>query len=86
MKFGQQQDVRVERQNPIAAGERDGLVLRRRETGVLVVVDDPAADLELLQNVDGAVGGRVIDDDDFVAEYFCASTESRHFLIKRPLL
>ena len=62
----QQQDVRIQGQDPVAAGEPDGLVLRRGEADVLVVVEDLAAIFELLQDVDGAVGGGVVDDDDFL--------------------
>ena len=35
----QQQHVGIQRQNPLAAGERDGLILRGGETDVLFVVE-----------------------------------------------
>ena len=54
----QQQHVRIQGQHPVAAGQRDGLVLRRGEADVLLVVDDLAAILELFQDVDRAVGRR----------------------------
>ena len=82
----QQQHVGIQRQHPIAAGQRDGLILRRREADVFVVVDDLAAVFELFQNVDGAVGGGIVDDDDFFRRYLCASTDSRQRLMNRPLL
>ena len=62
----QQQHVRIQGQHPVAAGERDGLVLRGGEADVFLVVDDLAAVLELFQDIDGAVGRVVIDDDDFL--------------------
>ncbi len=62
----QQQHVRIQRQHPLAAAHPDGLVLRRRKTDVLVVVNHPAAVHELLQDVHRAVGGGIIDDDDFL--------------------
>ena len=65
MKFGSSRTSGFKRQHPLPAGERDGLILRRRETDVLIVVDDPAAILELLQDVHRSVGRRVVDDDDF---------------------
>ncbi len=61
----QQQDVRIQRQHPFAAAKPDGLVLRRREPDILIVVIDPAAVCELFQNIDGAVSRGVVDDDHF---------------------
>ena len=59
----QQQHVRVEREHPISARERDRLVLRGGESDVLLVVDHDAAILEALENVASAVGGGIVDDD-----------------------
>ena len=55
--------LRVRTQVPDASA--DGLVLRGGEPNVLVVVNDLASILELLQYVHRAVGGGIIDDDDF---------------------
>ena len=63
-EVGQQQDVGIQRQHPVAARKLDGLVLRRRKTHVFLVVVHLAAALELFEDVDGAVGGGVIDNDD----------------------
>ena len=38
---------------------------------ILVVVVDLAAVLELFEDVDGAVGGGVVDDDDFLEPVLC---------------
>jgi hypothetical protein len=65
-KVGQQQDVGIQRQHPIAVGELDGLVLRGGETDVFLVVVDAAAVFELFEDVDGAVGGGVVDNDDLL--------------------
>ena len=65
-EIGQQQNVRIQRQYPIAAGERDGLILRRREADVFRVVDNLAAIFELFQNVHRAVVGGVVDDNDLL--------------------
>ncbi len=62
----QQQDVGIQGEHPIAVREPDGLVLRRREADILLVVVDLAAVFELFQNVDGAVGGGIVDDDDLL--------------------
>ena len=85
-EIGQQQNVGVERQNPAPFDRCDRLVLGRGETRFFVVVDDPAGVLELFEDVDCAVSGGVVDDDDFFLSYFCASTDSRHRLMNRPLL
>ena len=65
MKFWQQQDVRVQCQNPVAVGQGDGLVLCGREPDVLVVVINAALVRERLQDVYRAVGRSVIDDHHF---------------------
>ena len=62
----QQQYVRIESQHPGAGAGADGLILRGGESNVLVVIDDLAAILELLQYVHGAIGGGIIDDNDFL--------------------
>jgi hypothetical protein len=62
----EQQHVRIQRQDPIAAGQPDGLVLRRREPVVVVVVINLAAILELFQDIDRPVRGRVVDNDNFL--------------------
>ncbi len=54
-KIRQQQNVRIQRQHPVAAGEADGLVLRGGETDVLLVVNDLASVFELFQDIDCAV-------------------------------
>ena len=41
----QQQNVGIQGQHPLAAGERDGLILRGREADVFVVVVRPGSDL-----------------------------------------
>ena len=64
-EVGQQQDVGIERQNPLPLRQPDGLILRRRESQILVVVVDAAAVGELFQNVHGAVGRRIVDHHDF---------------------
>jgi len=51
----------VSTQSPLE--KLDGLVLRRRKTDVFLVVVHLAAALELFEDIDGAVGGGVIDDD-----------------------
>ena len=68
----QQQHVRIQRQHPLAAAHPDGLILRRREADVLLVVDHLAAVFELLQDVDRAVRGGVVDDDDFLVRRIAA--------------
>ena len=65
-EIGQQQHVGIQRQHPIAARKLDGLVLRGREPDVLFVVIDLAAVFELFEDIDRAIGGSVIDDDDFL--------------------
>src|SRR5580692_6617976 len=62
-EIGQQQDVRIESQHPSAGSEPDSLVLRGGESNVLVVIDDLAAILELLQYVHSAIGGGIVDDN-----------------------
>src|SRR5690242_2817405 len=62
----QQQNIRIQSQYPIAVAGADGLVLRGGKSDVLVVVDNLTAVFELLQNVYGPVGRRVVDDDDFL--------------------
>src|SRR5690349_4091450 len=64
-KIRQQEDVGIQRQHPIATREADGLILRRGEADVLLVVDDLASILELFQDIGGSVDRAVIDDDDF---------------------
>ncbi len=59
----QQQHVGIEGEHPFAARELDGLILSRGEADIIVVVVDLAAVFELFQNVDGAIGRGVIDDD-----------------------
>ena len=53
----------VRTQSP--AREGDGLVLSRGKPDVFLVVNDRAAFFETLQDVGGAVGGGIVDDDDF---------------------
>ena len=64
MKFGSSRTsgFSVSIQAPLASLDR--LILRRREADVLRVVDDPAATLELLQDVYCPVSGGVVNDDD----------------------
>ncbi len=61
----EQQHVRIQRENPLGRGHRNGLILRRRKADVFLVVVDPARALELLQDVHRAVGRRIVDNDDF---------------------
>ena len=65
-EIGEQQHVRVQGEDPIAAGKRNSLVLGRREADVLLVVNDGAAIFKLLHDVRCAVSGIVIDDDDLL--------------------
>src|ERR1700722_7948031 len=60
----QQQDIGVECQHPLAAGEADGLVLCGGETDVFVVVMNLAALAELLEQIDSTVGRSIINDND----------------------
>ena len=59
----QQQHVRIQRQDPLGLGKSDRLILRRGEADVLVVIKDAAAIGEGLENIDGPVGGGVVDHD-----------------------
>jgi len=61
----QQQHIRVQGHHPVAVSQPHGLVLRGGEPGVFLVVDDLAAVFELFQDVDGAVGRGVVNDDNF---------------------
>src|SRR5574340_72327 len=63
----QEQHVRIQGQDPIAAGERDGLVLGAGEADVLLVVDNAASRLVLPEDIDGAVGGGVVNHHDLEA-------------------
>ena len=65
-EVGEQQDVGIQGQDPIAVGKLDGLVLGGREADVFLVLVDSAAVLELFQDVDGAVGRGIIDDNHFL--------------------
>jgi len=65
-EIGQQQHVRIERQNPLATGLPDSLVLGGGESHVLVVVVNAAAILELLQDIGGAIARGVVHHDDFL--------------------
>ena len=56
----QQPRIRIQDQHPVAVTGGDGLVLRRREPDVAIVVDDPDPAAESRQDLAGAVGGRVI--------------------------
>src|SRR6185437_15483019 len=51
----QEQDVRVEGEDPIPTGKLDRLILGGGEAYVLVIVVDAAAILELLENIEGSV-------------------------------
>ena len=62
MKFGSSRTSGFSVRTQSPRRERDGLVLRRGEADVFVVVVDPAAVRELLQDIDRAVGGGVVDD------------------------
>ena len=64
-EIGKQQHIGIEGKHPIAVGELDGLILRGGEPDVLLVVVDLAAILELFEDVDGAIGGGIVDNDDF---------------------
>ena len=66
MKFGSSRTsgFRVRTQSPRRDG--DGLVLRGRETDILVVVNDLAAVVELFEDIDRAVSRSIVDDDDFL--------------------
>src|ERR1051326_2930880 len=61
----EQQHIRIQSQHPLPVGKLDGLILRRRESDVFLVVINAAAIFELFQDIDGAVSGGVVDDDDF---------------------
>ncbi len=61
-----QQDIRIQSQHPLAAAHADRLVLCRGKADILVVVNHPAAVHELLQDIRRAIGGGIIDDDDFL--------------------
>ncbi len=60
-----QQDIRIQRQHPSPVRKSDGLVLRRRESNIFLVVVNAASIRELLQNIHGAVGRGVVDHYDF---------------------
>src|SRR5271155_1650080 len=60
----QQQNVRVQGKDPVAAGKPDRLILSSGEADVFLVVVDLSAVLELFQNVNGAVGGSVVHNDE----------------------
>ena len=66
----QQQDVRIQRQHPLGAGKTDRLILSRRETDILLVVDDCAPVFKRLQNIDGSVRRIIIDYDNFFIRIF----------------
>jgi hypothetical protein len=60
-KIGQQQNVRIQREDPVAARECNCLVLRGGETDVFLVVDDLASIFELFQD-SGSVAPEPIPD------------------------
>jgi len=61
---GHEEDVGVEGEDPVALGEGDGLILCGGEADIGGVVDDLAAVFVAFEDVAGAVGGVVVDDDD----------------------
>ena len=65
MKFGSSRTSGLSVRTHSPLDKADGLVLGGGESDILVVVVDPALILELLEDVDGTVGRRVVDDDDF---------------------
>ena len=57
---GQQRRIRIQHQDPVAPARGDGLVLRGREPGIAVVVDDPDPALKSREDLPRAIGGRVV--------------------------
>ncbi len=65
MKFGRSRTSGFSVRTQSPPDSCDGLILGGGEPDVFVVIDDPAAILELFQDVDRTIGRVVIDDNDF---------------------